>query len=90
MSAPDVILIGGDFTLYHFCHEQPASGVPLSVQLEINERNFVLPSGFPATRENVLVALKDVKALFIRGSYTDPPRQVRSFLPSISISSKKN
>lgn len=77
VSAPDIILIGGDFTLYHFGHETPSSSVPLSVSVEINERNFVLPSGLPASRENLLVALKDVRGLYIRGSYSDPTREAR-------------
>lgn len=77
VSAPDVILIGGDLTLYHFSHEQPTSSEPLGISLEINERHFVLPSGLPATRENLLVVLKDVRGLFIRGSYSDPTREVR-------------
>ena len=77
VTAPDLILIGGDLTLYHFHHEQPTSSAPLSVSIEINERNFVLPSGLPASRENVMVTLKEIKGVFIRGSYSDPTRQVQ-------------
>lgn len=83
VSAPDVIIIGGDLTLYHFSHVQLSSSVPTAVSVEFNERNFVLPSGLPASRENLLVALKDVRGIFVRGSYSDPTRETR--LTSVTL-----
>ena len=89
LTAPDVILIGGDLTLYHYGHQQPSASVPLNVAVEISERNFVLPSGLPASRENLMVVLKDLKAVYIRGSYSDPTREVRLTAVLLDIASRQ-
>lgn len=75
--APDVIITGSDLTLFHSANHQAESSVAFNVSVEVNERNFVLPSGLPATRENVMVVLKDVRAIYLRGLYSDPTQTVR-------------
>ena len=88
-TAPDIILIGGDFTLYHYGEQLPTSSVPLAVSVEISERNFVLPSGLPASRDNLLVALWNIRAIYIRGSYSDPTREARLSSVTMDIAVKE-
>ena len=56
-----------------------------SVLVEITERNFLLP----ATRENLMVVLKDIKALYIRGSYSDPTTEVRLMNVLLDMASRQ-
>ena len=56
-----------------------------SVLVEITERNFLLP----ATRENLMVVLKDIKALYIRGSYSDPTTEVRLINVLLDMASRQ-
>ena len=80
---------GGDFTLYHYGEQLPTSSVPLAVSVEISERNFVLPSGLPASRDNLLVALWNIRAIYIRGSYSDPTREARLSSVTMDIAVKE-
>ena len=74
--------------MYHFGQSLSAS-VPTNVLVEITERNFVLPTGLPATRENLMVVLKDIKALYIRGSYSDPTTEVRLMNVLLDMASRQ-
>lgn len=88
VTAPDVVLIGAELTLYHFSQTVPSASQMVTVLTEITERSFVLPTGLPATRENLMVVLKDLRALYIRGSYADPTQEARLSYVSLDIATK--
>jgi len=69
LSQPDVILYSGDLYLLHFALEQPAATTRYMASVEIKETNFVLPTGFPATREQLMQVLQRLQAIYIRASY---------------------
>ncbi|PNF21652.1 hypothetical protein B7P43_G11263, partial [Cryptotermes secundus] len=69
LSRPDVMLYSGDLYLLHFALEQPAATTRYAASVDIVETNFVLPTGFPATREQLMQVLQRLQAIYIRATY---------------------
>ncbi|XP_054277134.1 laminin subunit alpha [Macrosteles quadrilineatus] len=69
MGGPDVIIRGADIYLLHFALEQPAATETYPATLDLVESNFVLPSGLPTTREQMMQVLERVQGLYIRATY---------------------
>jgi laminin alpha 3/5 len=69
LSRPDVMLYSSDLYLLHFALEQPAATTRYAASVDIVESNFVLPSGFPATREQLMQVLQRLQAIYIRATY---------------------
>jgi len=69
LSRPDVILYSGDLYLLHFALEQPAATTRYAASVDIVETNFVLPTGFLATREQLMQVLQRLQAIYIRATY---------------------
>lgn len=67
-----MILRGAGFDLLYFSVEQPAATEPWPASLTLIEQNFVLPSGLPVTREQMMQALHSLDGLYIRASYWEP------------------
>ena len=78
LSQPDVMLYSGDLYLLHFALEQPAATTRYMASVEIKETNFVLPTGFPATREQLMQVLQRLQAIYIRASYWEQSITSRS------------
>lgn len=72
VSGPDVILYGHDTYLFYFSLEQPASNTLFPSSVELIEQNFILPSGLPTTREQIMQVLQDLKGIYIRATYWEP------------------
>lgn len=72
ISGPDVILYGHDTYLFYFSLEQPASNTLFPSFVELVEENFVLASGLPATREQMMQVLQNLNAIYIRATYWEP------------------
>ncbi|XP_063239907.1 laminin subunit alpha [Bacillus rossius redtenbacheri] len=65
----DVILKGAGLHLLHFSVEQPAASQLYLASLDLVEGSFVLPSGHPATREQLMQALQRLEGLYVRVTY---------------------
>ncbi|CAG0878724.1 unnamed protein product [Darwinula stevensoni] len=81
--APDLILQGHNLTLLHYSLGDLSALESTSVSLELVERNFRLPSGSPATREQLMQVLYKLDGLYIRGNYWNPTAEAR--LSNISM-----
>lgn len=68
----DVILQGNDITLYHYAEEQPPSDTLFSVSVDLVESNFYTSKLLHATREQIMLVLKDIKGIYIRANYWKP------------------
>uniref|UniRef100_W4VRR7 Putative response to misfolded protein n=1 Tax=Corethrella appendiculata TaxID=1370023 RepID=W4VRR7_9DIPT len=66
---PDIILEGKNLELVHQSYEQPASKVIFQNSVQMIETNFQTASGAPVTREQFMMVLRDLKAIYIRASY---------------------
>lgn len=66
---PDVILEGKNMVVTHQSIEQPASNTLFNGRVQMVETNFQTASGGPVTREQFMVLLRDLKAIYIRASY---------------------
>lgn len=66
---PDIILEGKDTVLIHESYEQPANAQNFRGSVEIVESNFIQQSGAPATREQLMIILRDLNAIYIRATY---------------------
>nr|CAD7439992.1 unnamed protein product [Timema bartmani] len=69
VSGPDVILRSGDLYLLHFAIEQPPAAVYYSTSLDIVENEFLLASGIPASREQIMQTLENLEGIYIRATY---------------------
>jgi laminin alpha 3/5 len=78
LSQPDVMLYSGDLYLLHFALEQPAAAITYMASVEIKESNFVLPTGFQATREQLMQVLQRLQAIYIRATYWEQSITSRS------------
>ncbi|KAJ8866188.1 hypothetical protein PR048_033712 [Dryococelus australis] len=77
VGGPDVILKGADLYLLHFSIEQPAASTLYLTSLDLVESNFVLPTGYPATREQIMQALQRLQELHIRATYWEDSITIR-------------
>lgn len=66
---PDVILEGKNMVVTHQSIEQPASNTLFNGRVQMVETNFQTASGGPVTREQFMVLLRDLKAIYVRASY---------------------
>lgn len=66
---PDVILEGKDTVIVHQNYEQPANSQIFSGSVKMVESNFQTISGAPVTREQFMMILRDLNAIFIRATY---------------------
>jgi laminin alpha 3/5 len=67
--AADVILHGKNIDVMHSSTEQPAAGNTFHGTVKIVESNFQTLSGAPVTREQFMVLLRDLEAIYIRANY---------------------
>jgi len=72
VSGPDVVLYGHDTYLYYFSLEQPASNIVFPNFVELTEQNFILASGLPTTREQIMQVLQNLGGIYIRATYWEP------------------
>lgn len=79
----DVILYGADTYLLHYADEQPPSSVDFEASVQIVESNFITLNRLPATREQIMVVLGDLQAIYIRGKYWQP--SVTVFLSYVTL-----
>lgn len=80
MGGPDVIIHGADTYLLHFALEQPAATVAYNAAVDVVESNFVLPSGLPATREQIMQVLERLHGIHIRATYWEDRVTTRSVM----------
>lgn len=69
VAAPDVILQGSDTYLKYESFEQPVSNIEFPTTVELIEDNFKLPNGLPARRDNIMLVLQNLRAIYIRSIY---------------------
>ncbi|GFT48977.1 laminin subunit alpha [Nephila pilipes] len=74
---PDLILIGNNITIVHDHIEQPADGIPFTVEVSLIEHEFHHISGREVTREQMMMVLVNLEALLIRGSYFQPVEEIK-------------
>lgn len=67
--APDVILKGKTLTITHESYSQPASRTLFFGSVQFVETNFYTAAGLPVTREQFMMVLRDLEAIYIRASY---------------------
>ncbi|EDV96510.1 laminin subunit alpha [Drosophila grimshawi] len=67
--APDVILLSADHILVHQSYEQPSSNLPFKNRLQMVETNFQTQTGKSVSRADFMMALRDLKTIFIRANY---------------------
>lgn len=63
------MLYGAGTYLMFISEEQPAASVPFQFNIPLVENTFRLPSGFPATREQIMQVLQSLSAIYIRATY---------------------
>lgn len=80
MGGPDIIIHGADTYLLHFALEQPAAAVVYNATVDVVESNFVLPSGLPATREQIMQVLERLQGIHVRATYWDDSVTTRSVI----------
>ncbi len=66
---PDVILEGKDIVIVHTSYEQPANAQNFDGSVKMVESNFQTISGAPVTREQFMLVLRDLNAIYIRATY---------------------
>lgn len=66
---PDVILEGKDIIIVHQNYEQPANAQNFYGTVKMIESNFQTISGAPVTREQFMMVLRDLNAIYIRATY---------------------
>ncbi|KAG8228153.1 hypothetical protein J437_LFUL002807 [Ladona fulva] len=72
VNGADVILHGADMYLLHFALELPPAEVNFQASVDLVELNFILPSGLPVTREQVMQVLHNLQGIYIRATYWEP------------------
>lgn len=80
MGGPDVVLHGADIYLMFISEEQPPASVQFQFNIPLVENTFRLPSGFPATREQIMQVLQSLTAIYIRATYWEGTITARYFL----------
>ncbi|XP_042212496.1 laminin subunit alpha-like isoform X1 [Homarus americanus] len=85
ISGPDVILRGGDILVQYFSPDLPFSSQVLSAEIRLTEHNFRTMSGFPVQREQFMMLLYELDAIFIRASYWSNAIEARLFNTSIDV-----
>lgn len=68
---PDVILEGKNAVIIHQSYSQPASAQTFTGNVKMVESSFTTISGAPVTREQFMVILRDLRAIYIRATYSD-------------------
>lgn len=68
---PDVVFEGKDSVILHQSYEQPASALNFHGSVRIVESSFTTISGAPVTREQLMVVLRDLNAIYVRANYWD-------------------
>lgn len=68
----DVILEGKNIDILHQSYEQPASAQLFHGHVKMVESNFQTISGAPVTRDEFMMVLRDLNAIYIRASYWEP------------------
>uniref|UniRef100_A0A0K2UE20 Laminin subunit alphalike [Acyrthosiphon pisum] n=1 Tax=Lepeophtheirus salmonis TaxID=72036 RepID=A0A0K2UE20_LEPSM len=67
--SPDAIIQGKDFYLVHYSGVKISPNEPTKMEIPIEPRFWDLPKGIPSERSMLMAALKDVQAIYIKGSY---------------------
>lgn len=67
--APDVIIKGKTSSIMHQSYEQPAPRQLFTGSVEFVESNFQTATGLPVTRDQFMMVLRDLEAIYIRASY---------------------
>ncbi|XP_072887750.1 basement membrane-specific heparan sulfate proteoglycan core protein isoform X3 [Hemitrygon akajei] len=73
---PDVVLQGNNIFLEHYTR-RPEQGVHTTITVPFKETEWRRADGQPATRENLLMALADIKLFMIRASYSEGATETR-------------
>lgn len=66
---PDVILESKNGYILHQSYEQPANEQTFHGSVRIVESSFTTVTGAPVTREQLMVALRDLNAIYVRATY---------------------
>lgn len=66
--AADLVLSGNNITIIHEHIEQPTMDEPFQFSTKIIEREFRHLNGFEVTREQMMMVLVNLDAIYIRGS----------------------
>lgn len=69
LHGPDVILEGLDLVLVHQSYEQPANAIKFYGSVKMVESSFRTASGSPVSREMFMTVLRDLKKIYVRGTY---------------------
>ncbi|XP_075229000.1 laminin subunit alpha [Lycorma delicatula] len=84
---PDVIFYGAGIYLLHYSLEQPAANLAFTGNVEIYESSFILPTGLPASREQLMQVLEDLRGIYIKATYWQQSVTTRLSRVSMDIAS---
>jgi laminin alpha 3/5 len=65
---PDLVLKGGNTSLIYYSTSLPSNGEYVDTEIRLTEMHFRQPSGSPATREQYLLLLHNLEAIYIKAS----------------------
>ncbi|XP_054153409.1 laminin subunit alpha-like [Oppia nitens] len=74
--AADLVLEGNNITIIHEHIEQPAIDETFEFRAKIIEREFRHLNGHDVSREQLMMVLVKLKAIYIRGTYFDPISEI--------------
>lgn len=69
LHGPDVLLLSKEIVLVHQSYEQPANAINFYASIKMVESNFRTDAGAPVTREQLMMVLRNLDRIFIRGAY---------------------
>lgn len=69
---PGLLFVGKNFTLQHEHYEQPNINEEFHLNIDIKEKEFKHLDGNLVTREQLMMTLVDLKAIYLRVKYFDP------------------
>jgi laminin, alpha 3/5 len=82
---PDIILEGKNLVITHQSYEQPASKTLFHGSVKIVESSFQTVSGSPVSRDQLMMVLRDLKAIYVRASYWE--KGVLTLLSDVHLTS---
>ena len=74
--AADLILSGNNITIIHEHIEQPTIEEPFEFKTKLTEREFRHLNGHEVSREQIMMVLVNLNAIYIRATYFEPISQI--------------
>uniref|UniRef100_A0A0P4VVW3 Laminin subunit alpha n=1 Tax=Scylla olivacea TaxID=85551 RepID=A0A0P4VVW3_SCYOL len=89
ISGPSVLLKGGDVIAQHFSPTEPTSPQVFTNEIRLTEHNFRTLSGVPLERDQFMMLLYRLEAVYIRANYWSSSFEARLFNVSLDVPAKQ-